>query len=247
MVSVGGGIAIAIVVLLVAAVVGWVVFTQLRARRLGVSSSHPQPSTPFWNFVVELSSSIQLPPPTFSSYLPWKQSDNVYGPPRPAPGGLVGWFNDQVRKFKNRNDRTATGAYEQPSQGGTAGRRGFGPLDPDEAWDARVGNEADSYGYYEERELDGGRRMGPGAAANSSTQYSGAAAGADNSYSMNISYASDEEERGRGRQPTRAPGDGANPFDDDAEASLRGVSPRPMDGESRASVDTRRSAFREAV
>lgn len=37
MVSVGGGIAIAISVLLVLAVVGWVGFTQLRARKLGVS------------------------------------------------------------------------------------------------------------------------------------------------------------------------------------------------------------------
>lgn len=37
MVSTAGGIVIAIVVILVAAAVGWVVFSQLRARRLGVS------------------------------------------------------------------------------------------------------------------------------------------------------------------------------------------------------------------
>lgn len=36
MVSTAGGIVIAVVVLLVAAAVGWIVFTQLRARRLGV-------------------------------------------------------------------------------------------------------------------------------------------------------------------------------------------------------------------
>ena len=36
MVSTAGGIVIAIFVLLIAAAVGWVVFTQLRARRLGV-------------------------------------------------------------------------------------------------------------------------------------------------------------------------------------------------------------------
>lgn len=38
MVSTAGGIAIAVVVLLLAAVIGWIVFTQLRARRLGVST-----------------------------------------------------------------------------------------------------------------------------------------------------------------------------------------------------------------
>lgn len=37
MVSTAGGIVIAIVVILVAAAIGWVVFSQLRARRLGVS------------------------------------------------------------------------------------------------------------------------------------------------------------------------------------------------------------------
>lgn len=36
MVSTAGGIAIAVVVVLVGLAVGWVVFTQLRARRLGV-------------------------------------------------------------------------------------------------------------------------------------------------------------------------------------------------------------------
>lgn len=39
MVSTAGGIVIAIVVILVAAVIGWLVFSQLRARRLGVSFS----------------------------------------------------------------------------------------------------------------------------------------------------------------------------------------------------------------
>lgn len=36
MVSTAGGIVIAIIVLVLAAAVGWIVFTQLRARRLGV-------------------------------------------------------------------------------------------------------------------------------------------------------------------------------------------------------------------
>lgn len=154
----------------------------------------------------------------------------------------MGWITDQVRKFKNRNRRSASVAYEQPLRGGPQ-RRGFGPLDPDEAWDARVGVEADSYGNYEERRGGGGGRGGD------SSEYHGGAAG--NSYAMNLAgpYDRDDEhhdEVERGRKTSRA-GDGANPFDDDAEGSLRGVSPRPMEGAPRDSVDTRRSAFREDV
>lgn len=198
----------------------------------------------------------QLPPPTLSSYLPWKRTESPYGPPQPAPGGVVGWFNDQVRKVKNRNNRSATGAYEAPLHGASAntGRRGFGALDPDEAWDARVGHEADGYGYYEEHDL--GR--------NNNTEYGGGG-----SYNMNLAATPganyDDEERGR--QPARAAGAVAggahskNPFDDDAASSLRGVSPRPIDTaaaqkhkskpsetDSAASSPTeRRSAFRENV
>ncbi|KAK0388660.1 hypothetical protein NLU13_4903 [Sarocladium strictum] len=223
MVSTAGGIVIAIIVIALAAAVGWVVFTQVRARRLG------------------------LPPPSLSSYLPWKSSDSGYGP-RPAPGGVVGWFNDQVRKFKNRNNRSAAGAYEAPlhgSGGAAAGRRGFGPLDPDEAWDAHVGTEADGYGPYDETELR-------------STEYGGAHGG--NSYTMNVPedspYGQDER---RGRSGAGGSGS-SNPFDDDQAVSMRGVSPRPLDtgaavrskphGEpdsAGSSPAERRSVFRENV
>ncbi|KAG6005848.1 hypothetical protein E4U21_007556 [Claviceps maximensis] len=195
MVSTTGAIFIAAFVLLVVAVVGWAVFTQIRARRLG------------------------LPVPGLSSYLPWKRSENPYGPPQPAPGGVIGWFNDQVRKVKNRNNRSAAGAYEQPMNGadGAAPRRGFGPLDPDEAWDARVGHEADGYGYLEEAELGS---HGP-------TEYAGGA-----SYSLDlaatpvgVTYDHDEEQRGHHLRQGRD----TNPFEDDAASSLRGVSPRPID------------------
>ncbi|KAH6607855.1 3-phytase A [Trichoderma cornu-damae] len=202
MVSTAGGVVIAIVVILVVAAVGWIVFTQLRARRLG------------------------LPPPSLSSYLPWHKSDAPYAPPRPARGGIVGWFNDLVRKFKHRNDRSAAGAYEQSLHSGGAprGNRGFGPLDPDDAWDTRVGNEADGYGYYEQ-EL-GGHTEYTGASYNSNRLSTGPAAHAG--------YGEDVE---RGRRPSRDAGAAtaaaaahrSNPFDDDAQASLRGVSPRPMD------------------
>ena len=43
MVSTAGGIVIAIIVIALAAAVAWVVFTQLRARRLGVCSTPPSP------------------------------------------------------------------------------------------------------------------------------------------------------------------------------------------------------------
>ncbi|KAF4487915.1 3-phytase A [Fusarium agapanthi] len=221
MVSTAGGIVIAIIVLLVAGAIGWVIFTQLRARRLG------------------------LPPPSLASYLPWHKEDSGYGI-QPAPSGIAGWFNDKIRKFKNRNNRSAAGAYEQ--SGGARGRRGFGPLDPDEAWDSRVGNEADQYGYYEEDV--GGRSRDTG--------YGGG-------YNMNLAATpglsggrgfDEEEDRGRraSRSPASGPG-GRNPFDDDAGSSLRGVSPRPIDtgvakpknrsGSAESSPTERRSVFRE--
>ena len=171
----------------------------------------------------------------------------------------MGWFNDQLRKFKNRNNRSATGSYEQTlhpgagaGAGAGAGRRGFGPLDPDEAWDARVGNEADAYGYYEEQELGG---VGRG---NTSTEYRGG------SYGGNLAPTPGFEEDGRGRTASRSPGQpplgSRNPFDDDAAASLRGVSPRPIDTHAAtpkkhskepdsagSSPTERRSVFRENV
>lgn len=129
-----------------------------------------------------------------------------------------------MRKFKNRNNRSAAGAYEEDARG----RRGFGPLDPDDAWDARVGHDADSYGYHEDDDIETGRGRGRG----------------DNSYHMNVptttttiiagvgarGFDHEEEDRGRraSRSPMSGPG-GRNPFDDDAGMDLRGVSPRPID------------------
>ncbi|KAI1097923.1 hypothetical protein F4804DRAFT_326171 [Jackrogersella minutella] len=227
MVSPVGTFFIVLFVLLIVAAVGWIVFTQLRARRLG------------------------LPAPPFSSYLPFTRSEpsSSYGPPQPAPGGIRGWFGDKMRALRGSGggggSRSAAGTgYERPS------RRGFGPLDPDEAWDARVGQEADGYyGYsgYEEQEL-GLRPHAQGGAPQqqqhfqqqqvhrqqppADTAYAGAAG-----YS-NVALGADEQ---RGRTLSRSPGvglgvDGAggrNPFDDDAaepsNMSLRGVSPRPID------------------
>lgn len=157
-----------------------------------------------------------------------------------------------MRKFKNRGNRSAAGAYE-PTHPAGSGRRGFGPLDPDEAWDARVNTEADGYGgYYEEMENRRGNGSGSGPSAprgrDEDTEYGGG------SYAMNLAgpYGredGDEEPRGR-RMPAQG---GRNPFDDDAGSSMRGVSPRPippMDAGARDSIDApseRRSAFRENV
>ncbi|KAK3687295.1 hypothetical protein B0T22DRAFT_124793 [Podospora appendiculata] len=246
----GGVIVLIIVLALIAAGVGWVIFTRVRAKRLG------------------------LPPPPLSSYIPFRKSSSSaspYGPPQPAPGGIVGWINDRIRLFKNRNARTAAGAYEghQPSRAG-GGRRGFSPLDPDEAWDTRgVGHETEHYGpggYYEEQELG----LAPHHAGDD-TSYGGNGGGGGaggSSYQMNLAGPAEDEQRGRTR--SRAPGldvpggGGArNPFEDDAEPSnlsLRGVSPRPIDTAAAAvtkptaaakeednSPTERRSIFRENV
>ncbi|GJC96850.1 hypothetical protein ColKHC_05676 [Colletotrichum higginsianum] len=192
MVSAAGGIVIAILVLVLVAVLGWVVFTQLRARRLGVQPQQP---------------------------------------------------------LRGRRLRAALGRRRP--------RRGFGPLDPDEAWDARVGHEAETYGpygNYEEQEL--GYRGGSGADAG-------------NSYSMNLAATPGvhHEEPARGRSLSRPSDDdalgapksgGRNPFEDDAEPSnisLRGVSPRPIvdtashqqQKDHGESPTERRSIFRENV
>ena len=128
---------------------------------------------------------------------------------------------------------TRSGAYEQPLSGGGGGRR---RLDPDEAWDARVGAEADEYGaggYYEEQEL-GLRPPGGG-------PYGGSGYGGNNTALPEYG-----EERERGRSLSRndnpysvAGGQkglderydqevGDDPFGDEAERSeLRGVNPRP--------------------
>ncbi|KAI3336070.1 hypothetical protein F4824DRAFT_463286 [Ustulina deusta] len=232
---------IVLVVLLVVGAVGWVVFTQLRARRLG------------------------LPSPPLSSYIPFARSSHqsAYGAPQPKSGGVRGWISDRFQSLKN--PRSAAGAYEQPSA--PAGRRGFGPLDPDDAWDARVGHETYGSAYYpDDHELEDRGHHG-----RVDSPYSGSG------YQMNLAGDGTDENRGRnpnprpsGREvPTGRPSAGGeggqhNPFDDAAEPSnlsLRGVSPRPIDThkaaaagsaggpphDSPTSVAERRSVFREEV
>lgn len=223
----------------------------------------------------------QLPPPSYTSFLPFLKRDrssDPYGGSRSVGsgggGGIQSWFGDQLHKFKNRNNRTAAGAYEgAPPSSNAAARRGFGALDPDEAWDARVGNEADTRygpgGYYEEQEL-GLHDRGP--YGRDSVVYEGArdaggglraAAADDGGYEMNLAatprtqagMADEAEKRGRPGAPAAR-----NPFDDDAaepsNISLRGVSPRPIETagngghgakEPASPAGSRRSIFTENV
>ncbi len=163
----------------------------------------------------------------------------------------MGWIQDKVDSL--RSGRTAGGAYEGASSGGAPRgyneRRGFGALEPDEAWNARVDDEAG--GYYEEQEL--------GLQDPSHGPYGGGGYGDVGAGGLN-------DGRGRSRSRSREPPT-SNPFGDQAEQSnisLRSVSPRPdtdaalhpqkpshKRGQSNLSADDspteRRSMFREDV
>ena len=175
-----------------------------------------------------------------------------------------------------RNTRSTTGAYESTGYGGARSgerdRRGFGALDPDEAWDARVDQEA-AGGYYEEQEL-GLREPGQGPYGGSGYGDVGAGPavgvagievgrGRSRSRQRELDERYDEEVHGGGAQGGLKP----NPFGDEAEASsLRSVSPRPhvetgrgvsahkkgqsslgTTNEGESSPTERRSMFREDV
>ncbi|KAI1331467.1 hypothetical protein F5Y16DRAFT_360019 [Xylariaceae sp. FL0255] len=83
MVSAVGTFFIVLAVLIILAAVGWVVFTQLRARRLG------------------------LPPPPI---LPFSTSRSAYSAPQSRQGGFRGWISSFGGSSKPQ--RSAAGAYE---------------------------------------------------------------------------------------------------------------------------------------
>ena len=202
-----------------------------------------------------------LPPPPLSSYNPFRSRSRptqIY----PAPFGVFGWVRS---KFQSLRSSRGGGAYAQPL--GVHGRRG---LDPDEAWDARVGNEADGYGlggYYEEQEL------GLRPQSNEGT-YAGGNYGGSHGQAL-PEYGSEEMKRGRsvtrdgnGHASERQKAlnerydeemERENPFGDQAERSdLRGPSSERIKGEesaekgqsqkaSRDSPTERKSMFRENV
>ncbi|KAF2139340.1 uncharacterized protein K452DRAFT_232539 [Aplosporella prunicola CBS 121167] len=210
-----------IIILLLTGTVTWIIWSRLRARRLG------------------------LPPPPLNPFARGRGSSGGAGGygagAGSSSGGIGGWFSDKVRAFKNRKYTSAAG-YETNSglgggMGSARGRARAGTLDPDEAWDARVGNEADMYGpggYYEEQELglhepgaDRGRQqysqrelddrydeeMGRAPQHSSSN---------NNNNNNNTQYQSQQGYLGHQQH---------DPFGDDAEhsnISMRGVSPRPV-------------------
>ncbi|KAK5169691.1 uncharacterized protein LTR77_005669 [Saxophila tyrrhenica] len=201
----GWGVFLIILVLvLVAAGGGYVLYAHYRARKLG------------------------LPAPNFNPFNRKPRESPLYRAPAPAPSGVIGWVTDKFSSL--RSGRTTTGAYESTGYGagGRSGtdRRGFGPLDPDEAWDARVDNETG--GYYEEQEL--------GLQDPSHGPYGGGGYG-----DVGVGVGGIEEGRGRSRSRQREldnrydeevhnGGARLNPFGEQAEASnmsLRSVSPRP--------------------
>ncbi|KAL8912303.1 MAG: hypothetical protein Q9171_002675 [Xanthocarpia ochracea] len=170
-------------------------------------------------------------PPPLSSYIPFRnrnrQSQNY------SSSSSAGILNRVRSKFQSLSggDAHRTGAYEQPL--GTGRGRG---LDPDGAWDARLGDEADAYGsggYYEEQELGVRTGVGYGGHGTELPDYG-------------------NEEMARGRSISRV-GPGfiggsqsgldqryeeetrrENPFGDQVESgSIRGASPRPPNGETR--------------
>ncbi|GAB7348903.1 hypothetical protein MBLNU459_g7595t1 [Dothideomycetes sp. NU459] len=238
-------------VLIIFGGIGWI----LRAPRAYVR--------PRSSFVQYRARRLGLPAPSLNPFRITRVSQG-YSAPAPAPTGIVGWVRSKVDALRNRGSgRTAGGAYESTGYGGGGGsstrgrdRRGFGPLDPDEAWDSRVGNEA----YYEEQELG---LQDPNAGPYGGSGYGGG----------NIGIAGIEEGRGRSRSMQRELDDrydeetgagGRDPFGQGAERSdmsLRGVSPKPVvDAEqaqkshrsqqslgahSDSSPSERRSMFRE--
>ncbi|KAF2280276.1 uncharacterized protein EI97DRAFT_430021 [Westerdykella ornata] len=181
---------------------GWVVWSRVQANRLG------------------------LPPPSLNPFSRIRSTGGA-NYPAPAPSGIRGWFDTQIRRFKNRNNRYAAGAYEETGYGGGSAFRGGHRLDPDEAWDARVGNEA----HYEEQELGLHDPVHP-----EDSMYMGSS-GAYGYAPPSAGLHATEPERGRSR--TREYDDGGSnlhagsardPFgDENATASLRGVSPRPLE------------------
>jgi hypothetical protein len=217
---------------------GWIFFTRRRASRQG------------------------LPPPTLKSYIPFiGGSSSTSNYPSPRQGGPIGWLKDQIASFKNRQNRTAQGAYEEPLEGGA--RRGRGVGGDEEAWDARVGGPGGEYdgpgGYYEEQEL--------GLQPAGEQTYGGSGYGqggrGDTTFGASV-----ERGRSRSREPEPYLGaagvsggaGGNNPFGEEAERSdLRDVSPRPVtdatkDGALHArkgshddSPTERRSMFREGL
>lgn len=220
-------------ILLIVGAVLWVVYSHLRAKRLG------------------------LPPPSWTSYIPFLKSaePSPYGPPQPRPSGALGWIQDKIASFRSKRSRTAAGAYEQ-------GRGDDDAWDSRVPGDSGYGNPG-FYNENELEEGRGRTQGYTGAAGTSSYPGgSNSGGGLDTSYSgagpqVNLPAPGDDEYDRRGRSRSRDGdsnpfGEGAvrqNPFGEGADPSnisARGVSPRPKTAKKDDDSPTdRRSMFRE--
>ncbi|KAL8931565.1 MAG: hypothetical protein Q9216_007157 [Gyalolechia sp. 2 TL-2023] len=171
------------------------------------------------------------PPPTFSSFIPFRNRQSQIYSSSSSSGGIIGTIRTKLHSLTGSSQRS--GAYEQP----LASARARG-LDPDGAWDARVGDEADAYGsggYYEEQEL-GLRTGGYGGHGTELPDYGDEELGRGRSISREAPPPSSGfiggNQKGLDQRYDEAMGGGReNPFGDQAERSeLRGVSPRPAEG-----------------
>lgn len=168
---------------------------------------------------------------------------------------VLAFFQKTISSLRNKRSQTGAGyegaGYTAP-RGGTGRAAHGGPLDPDEAWDSRVGNESEIYGpggYYEETELG----LHPQSTAYTGAAYGGPAGrlstdGAGFAPAPGLSAGGMDT---RGRTSTEN-----NPFGDHAEeSSLSSISPRPFEqnqnikkASSRPNSPTgRRSLFKEDI
>lgn len=217
-----GVILLVLFIFLLIALALWIAYVHIRAKRLG------------------------LPSPTLSSYIPFSTPRNYRSAPR--SGGLIGFFQDKVREWKYKRNRSAAGSYEGTTLNSRPGGRGRG-LDPDDAWDTRVGNEAElgygpEGGYYEE-ELGLNRTTSYHGASKTNrgrqlrreeegTFVGGNQSGLDARYNSEMGISAHDGTSGGDvggvGQGKGLKVDTRDPFGDDNAASMRSLSPAPASG-----------------
>ncbi|KAI4202137.1 MAG: hypothetical protein LQ350_002804 [Teloschistes chrysophthalmus] len=200
------------------------------------------------------------PQPSFASFIPFSKNRSR-NHSSSSNDGILHTVRSKIQSLTGGgNSAHRSGAYEQPL--GSARGRG---LDPDGAWDARVGDEADHGGYYEEQELGlhPVHHGGYGGHGTELPDYGDEEMGRGRSISRDGPGFIGGDQRGlderyeREMKRQRDGEVGEDPFGDHAEtrSQLRGVSSRPTDGEGHERLETgslqgdspteRRSMFKE--
>ncbi|KAL8934909.1 MAG: hypothetical protein Q9211_004988 [Gyalolechia sp. 1 TL-2023] len=170
------------------------------------------------------------PPPSFASFIPFRNRRSRSYSSSSSSGGILSTMRTKFHSLTGSSQRS--GAYEQP----LGSSRGRG-LDPDGAWDARLGDEADAYGsggYYEGQEL-GPRTGGYGGHGTELPDYGDEEMGRGRSISRDAPPPSDGfiggSQHGLDQRYDEALGGGSkNPFGDQAERSeLKGANHGPAE------------------